>query len=221
MQRIFIIGDIHGCSKTFRKLVTEGIELTKSDKLYCIGDYIDRGNDSKGVIDYILELRKENYQVHTLRGNHEQMLMQSIESEDKFEHWMRNGGAATLKSFGINSVKELNPVYMDFFKRTKYFIQTKKFILVHAGLNFAIPNPLTDKKSMLWLRDYYVDKSCLNEMILIHGHNAKPNTFIRTQKFASPLNLDGGCVYKDKEGFGNLYALNFTERKLIEEKNID
>ena len=221
MQRTFIIGDIHGCSKTFRKLVTEEIQLRKSDKLYCIGDYIDRGNDSKGVIDFILKLRKENYQVHTLRGNHEQMLLQSTESEQKFESWMNNGGEATLNSFRINTVKELEPAYLNFFKRTKYFIQTKKFILVHAGLNFAIPKPLKDKDAMLWIRDYPIDYDFLNGRILIHGHTPRPYTFILSQKFESPINLDGGCVYKHRESLGHLYALNFTDKKFIEVKNID
>lgn len=59
MSRIFAIGDIHGCCKTFKKLILEKIQLTKNDIIYCIGDYIDRGNDSKGVIDFILQLQAE------------------------------------------------------------------------------------------------------------------------------------------------------------------
>ena len=61
MERIFAIGDIHGCSKTFEKLLTDKIQLQKDDKVYCIGDYIDSGDDSKGVIDLILKLRGEGY----------------------------------------------------------------------------------------------------------------------------------------------------------------
>lgn len=60
MPRIFIIGDIHGCNKTFRKLVLEKIIIRKTDKIYCLGDYIDRGPDSKGVIDFILLLAPES-----------------------------------------------------------------------------------------------------------------------------------------------------------------
>ncbi|MEP6597398.1 MAG: metallophosphoesterase, partial [Ginsengibacter sp.] len=81
MPRIFAIGDIHGCSKTFRKLLIEKINIQKSDEIYCIGDYIDRGEDSKGVIDFISQMRDKNYQIHTLRGNHEEMMLHSAENE--------------------------------------------------------------------------------------------------------------------------------------------
>lgn len=221
MQRIFFIGDIHGCSKTFKKLVAEKIRLTKSDKLYCVGDYIDRGNDSKGVIDFILKLRKKNYQIHTLRGNHEQLLLDSENGDNSFRHWMKNGGNKTLESFKVNSINKLKPVYRDFFKQTKYFIQTKSFIVAHAGLNFKIENPLSDKYSMLWMRDFPVDKDYLGGRILIHGHTPKTKYFISSQKFESPINLDGGCVFKNRDGFGSLFALNFYERRLIEVRNID
>jgi serine/threonine protein phosphatase 1 len=77
MPRVFIIGDIHGCNKTFRKLVLEKISIRKTDKIYCLGDYIDRGPDSKGVIDFIIQLRKDGFNIHTLRGNHEQLLLES------------------------------------------------------------------------------------------------------------------------------------------------
>lgn len=221
MQRIFIVGDIHGCSKTFKYLVTERIKLKKSDKLYCLGDYIDRGNDSKGVIDFILQLRKKKYQVHTLRGNHEQMLLNSENGKQSFSYWVRNGGEETLKSFNANSIKELKPIYLNFFKRTKFYINTKDYILVHAGLNFSKANPFDDKEAMLWIRYFSVDKNYLNGKILIHGHTPMHRDFILNQKFESPLNLDGGCVFKNREDYGYLYALNLTERKLIEQGNID
>jgi serine/threonine protein phosphatase 1 len=221
MQRIFIVGDIHGCSKTFKHLVTESIKLKKSDKLYCLGDYIDRGNDSKGVIDLILQMRKNNYQVHTLRGNHEQMLLESMTNDKSLEHWLKNGGQETLNSFKIKSLAKLNPVYLDFIKRTKFFIKTKDFILVHAGLNFTIGNPLADKDALLWIRNFNVDKNYLEGKILIHGHTPKSREIIISQKFESPINIDGGCVYKHISGYGSLFALNYYERKLIEVKNID
>ena len=67
MDRIFFIGDIHGCSRTLRKLVNEVIGIRKSDRIYFVGDYIDRGSDSKGVIDFLLELMESRYRITTLR----------------------------------------------------------------------------------------------------------------------------------------------------------
>ena len=221
MNRIFFIGDIHGCSKTFRKLVTERIGIRKTDLLYCVGDYIDRGNDSKGVVDFILELRKKNFQIYTLRGNHEQMLLDSGSGYYSFSLWLMNGGDRTLESFNINSIDELKPVYADFFRGTEYFIEEKDFIAVHAGLNFNIDDPLSDLHSMLWIRDFDVDRLYLKDKILIHGHTPLDTDIIKSQRFESPLNVDGGCVYKYNEGLGSLFAFDFYERKFIEVRNID
>jgi serine/threonine protein phosphatase 1 len=221
MQRIFFIGDIHGCSKTFKKLVTEKIRIQKTDKLYCVGDYIDRGNDSKGVIDFILQLKNDHYQIYTIRGNHESMLLRSEADHASFAHWIRNGGDKTLESFKIKSITELKPVYLDFFKRTKYFFYSRNFIVVHAGLNFEIDNPLIDKYSMMWNRSTLIDTRYLNGKLLIHGHTAKTNEYITSQSFESPFNIDGGCVYKQNQGFGNLFALSLNDKKLLFQKNID
>lgn len=221
MARIFAIGDIHGCSKTFQKLVLEKIRIQKSDKIYCIGDYIDRGQDSKGVIDFILKLRKKGYHIHTLRGNHEYLMMISTQSEKNYKHWIKNGGDATLKSFGVSSYDKLKPVYRSFFSRTKYFVQSDNFIFVHAGLNFQKKNPFEDKYAMLWVRDFPIDKQKLGNRTIIHGHSPKPMDFILKQQGKSAINIDGGCVFKQRADLGNLIALNVTEGKLIVVRNID
>ena len=220
MPRIFAIGDIHGCSKTFKKLMDK-ISIQKKDKIYCIGDYIDRGNDSKGVVDFILKLRSKGYQIRTLRGNHEEMMMISDQDEIKFKHWFKNGGEATLKSFGISSYKDLKPVYKNFFNRTKFIIQTSKFIFVHAGLNTQMPNPFEDKYAMLWIRDFTIDKHKLGNKILIHGHTPQPLDFILNQQVNNVINIDAGCVFKHREDMSCLIALNLNERKFIYTKNID
>lgn len=221
MGRVFMIGDIHGCSKTFRKLVLSNINIKKSDKIYCLGDYIDRGPDSKGVIDFILELRVKGYKVHTLRGNHEEMLMNSLNDERAKEHWINNGGDATLNSFNLNFINKINPYYLNFLKRTKYYIKTKDFIVVHAGLNFSIENPLLDKKAMLWIRNFKSDDKYLNGKKVVHGHTPIHRDDLISQNLNSVINIDGGCVYKDRDGLGSLFALDFKEGKLIEARNID
>jgi serine/threonine protein phosphatase 1 len=221
MGRIFAIGDIHGCSKTFQNLLLDKIKIQKADKIYCLGDYIDRGGDSKGVVDFILKLRKQGYRIHTLRGNHEQLMLDSIKSKNSFNHWIKNGGDSTLKSFRISSYDKMKPVYKNFFNRTKFFIQSGNFIFLHAGLNFQIPNPLEDKQAMLWVRNFPVDIAKLGNKVLIHGHSPKSIDLILKQQGESIINIDGGCVYKNIEGLGNLVCLNITNGKLIFSKSID
>ncbi len=224
MRRLFAIGDIHGCSKTFRKLLIGKIKIHKTDEVYCIGDYIDRGPDSKGVIDLILHLRQKGYTIHTLRGNHEQMMMDSFKSKPYYYNWITNGGGATLKSFSISSLKELAPGYIDFLNQTAYFYETPHYIFVHAGLNFNYPDPFQDKEAMLWIRGEEVDRKKLNGKIIIHGHTPKPYDFIMNQlqqpEIAS-INIDGGCVYTYRPDMGNLFAINLTDKKLIAVRNSD
>src|SRR5450432_4240901 len=130
MPGIFAIGDVHGCCNTLKKLLLEKLAIQKADIVYCIGDYVDRGNDSKGVLDFIIDLRIRGYQIHTIRGNHEQMMLDSTIDGERLQLWLKNGGAETLKRFGILSVNELSPEYLTFLKQTKFFIATDKYVFV-------------------------------------------------------------------------------------------
>jgi serine/threonine protein phosphatase 1 len=220
MPRTFAIGDIHGCSATFQKLLLEEIRIEKSDEIYCLGDYIDRGEDSKGVIDFILKLRHEGFTIHTLRGNHEEMMMEAFSDGLKFNHWLKNGGDAALRSFGVSFLDEVPQQYIDFIKRTKYFIATREFIFVHAGLNFRLKNPFLDKKAMLWTRDEYFDPLKINNRMMIHGHTPLSLENIRHPGNRHNINIDGGCVYNYKPGYGNLIALSLPDMKIIVVPNI-
>src|SRR5688500_13625324 len=73
--RRWVISDIHGCLTTLKTLVEQRISLTKADQLFLLGDYIDRGKHSAGVLDYLMGLVSEGYQIYPLLGNHEQMLL--------------------------------------------------------------------------------------------------------------------------------------------------
>jgi serine/threonine protein phosphatase 1 len=220
MSRIFAIGDIHGCINTFQKLLDE-IRLRKSDTIYCIGDYIDRGPDSKGVIDLILDLRKRGYRIRTLRGNHEQLMIESVMGKEDFDHWYSNGGESTLKSFGVASFKEMKPEYKTFFKHTRYYFASGTYIFVHAGLNFGPEDLFEDRDAMLWIRNFTIDKRKLGDRIIIHGHTPRPLEEIVNPERDDVFNLDAGCVYKNRPGHGYLVALNLKDREWLAVKNCD
>lgn len=97
-MRRFAISDIHGCLKTFQALL-ERIAFSKADILYLLCDYIDRGPDSRGLIDYIWKLKEAGYTMPCLRGNHEQMLLDEVANPND---WFR-GEPETLRSFGVRS----------------------------------------------------------------------------------------------------------------------
>ena len=98
-SRIFAIGDIHGCFQSFKILIEDKIRFNTSDKLILLGDYIDRGTESKEVIDYILRLQQNGSDIIPLLGNHEVMLLDAYDNKDKIPLWLYTGGIQTLKSF--------------------------------------------------------------------------------------------------------------------------
>lgn len=216
----YAISDIHGCNKTFNKLLDK-IGLNLEDQLFLLGDYIDRGPDSAGVIDTILDLKAEGYQVHCLRGNHEQMMIEASD-DTKYgsnEMWLRNGGRETLQSYYEGKYGTIPDAHLQFMDELSVCKVTDDFLFVHAGLNFDTPNPLDNKWSMLWIRDWYKDlnRHWLGDRIIVHGHTPQKRAKIE-QQFAQladfpVLNIDNGCVF-NYTGLGNLCAVELTERVL-------
>lgn len=220
-MRQFAISDIHGCVKTFKALL-EKIEFTTEDELYLLGDYIDRGPDSKGVIDYIWLLQKEGYVVHCLKGNHEQMLV----DERKRVSISNRGQKATLRSFEVLHQIHIPEQYIEWMDKLPYYFEVGHYILVHAGLSFTSGDPLTEFTEMIWIRNWYgdLDKEWLAERIIVHGHTpTKKSTILNNFKIIKDLpvvNIDNGCVFKYAEK-GNLIAMDLTNQELYFHANVD
>jgi len=215
-NRLFAVGDIHGCFNSFKKLIEREIQLTKSDKVVLLGDYIDRGSQSKEVIDYILDLKEKGIDIISLRGNHEQMLLDAFNEKELVSRWMLNGGNETLKSFGIGSIKQLGTNYIDFFGSLQFFFEFEDYLFVHAGFNDEIENPFDDTYHMIWkCREKYIH-SLLKDKTIVHGHCVIPsNTCDDRIKDNYPvINLDTGCVYADHSSYGRLTALELTTRTI-------
>ncbi|QMU31255.1 metallophosphoesterase family protein [Adhaeribacter radiodurans] len=216
----YAISDMHGCAKTFRYLVEESIKLQPTDQLFLLGDYIDRGPDTKGVIDFILELRAKGIAVTTLMGNHELMLLESLESDKYLLTWLRNGGQATLASFNVQQVTDIPVTYLNFFNQLDFFTELDDYLLVHAGFNFQASNPFTDYESMVWIRNFKLDKQFTNGRRIVHGHTPTGANQIKhsvTRPIFPVINIDGGCVYSRPSGLGKLVALNLDTLEITME----
>ena len=164
MGNRWVVPDIHGCLNTLKSLIENRINLSKSDAIYFLGDYIDRGPDSKGVIDYIMSLQNAGYEIHCLRGNHEDYCLRAWEADKKRfmfrsnieKDWRKNGASSTLDSFGVKRPRDIDEKYINWIKKTEYYIELDDCILVHAGMNFNISNPFEDTSSMMWIRNFKV-----------------------------------------------------------------
>lgn len=222
MSKRFVIGDVHGCALTLKALINKKIKPSKKDKIYFLGDYIDRGPDSKGVLKYILSLISKGYDISCLMGNHEVMLLNSMNSESNYYKWLWNGGSEALRSFKVRRAEQIPEKYINFLEGLKYYIELDNFILVHGGLNFNIENPLSDKEGMVWIRNKEVDLSKINNKKLIVGHTPTKLKKIKKSLKKERILLDGGCVYvHTKKKLGNLVALELNDMELIVQENID
>lgn len=216
-KRLLAIGDIHGCFDPFYELVGQKIRITKDDRLVLLGDYIDRGNKSRDVIDYILKLQDDGFDIIPLIGNHESMLLDAHANDQLKDNWFMNGGYQTLHSFGIESLDELDPRYLHFFKSLSHYYIQDKFIFVHAGFNDQINNPFEDQYQMIWSRNERYSNPFFNDKIIIHGHTPIPSSLCRQQVMSDPkvINIDTGCVYNDLGGYGHLTAIELFTMQLF------
>ena len=217
----YVISDIHGCYFTLRELLNK-IGLSKEDKICFLGDYIDRGSKSKEVIDYLIELKESGYNLHTIAGNHEEMVFDSIE----LENWTA-GADETLNSFGIDHFDQLGKKYIAWLNRLKPYLETERYIFVHAGLNFKYENPLDCTTDMAWIGNWYdsINYDWLQNRVIIHGH--VPISQNEIEKMLENItknqymNIDNGCFIKDKNGFGKLCCLELSKRILTFQNSVD
>jgi serine/threonine protein phosphatase 1 len=216
-ERLFAVGDIHGCFDPFCDLLERKIIIRKNDTLILLGDYIDRGLRSKEVIDYIIDLQEHGYDIIPLRGNHESMMLDSLESEQSTFNWFMNGGFETLNSFGVESVKKLSKKYIHFFKSLSFYYIRDQFIFVHAGFNDEISDPFEDKFEMLWSRRESYSNPVFKEKIIVHGHTPIPLSRCReeVQSDNGVINIDTGCVYDTLGDYGHLTAIELFTRELF------
>lgn len=224
-MRQIAITDIHGCNRTFRSLLNK-IGLNKEDELFLLGDYIDRGPDSKGVIDTIFKLMDDGFQVTCLRGNHEQMFLDISQAAPGSPLNLYPGLVETLVSFNARHPKDISPRHLEFMNNLAFYHEVEGYILVHAGLNFNLPDPFMDKQAMIWERYWYtkVNKNWVNNRVILHGHTpTKIEEILRMYESMNDmfaLILDSGCVFR-MEGMHHLTAFDMTKRELHFQPNVD
>ena len=223
----YAIADIHGCLKTFKSLL-DTIQFSTEDELFILGDFVDRGPNSKGVIDHIWKLQKEGYQIHCLRGNHDQMMLNAKSNQDLYEKWLVSGGRETFDNFKVDHIHKIPEEYFSWIESLPLYLETGKYIFVHAGLKFEKENPFEEEHAMMWQRGWYEDINYewLGERVIVHGHT--PITKAEVENMLNNLNekryldIDAGCVHKGKkEGLGDLACLVMNEDRLIFEENRD
>ena len=216
-MNIFAIGDIHGCLKQLINLQDKIINFPKynkeSDVIIYLGDYIDRGPNSKDVIQHILKLQKEKINSIFLMGNHEQIMIDFIFNKiNNLRYWLNLGADQTFKSYKIEVAEfikdgfeddkidklrnvlfnELSKEHIHFLKNLKLFYSVEKYLFVHAGINTEKALKDQDKIDFLWSRsDQFFDKNFKFEQIIVHGHTPEK----KVVNYPYRINIDTGCFF--------------------------
>lgn len=186
--RLIAIGDIHGHSLALKRLV-EVLQPTERDAVVMLGDYVNRGPDSRGVIEILLELQKR-CQLVPILGNHEEMMLESRNSIHAENCWRHDGGDATLASYGNDlAIANIPEEHWAFLGACLPSYETKDFIFTHA--NYAWHSPI-DKQSPTDLRWLSIEESKprahISGKTVILGHTPGP---IRDYGFCRAI--DTGC----------------------------
>ncbi|MCI5221443.1 MAG: serine/threonine protein phosphatase [Candidatus Electrothrix sp. AR4] len=210
ISKTCVIGDIHGCFNSLKKLLK--LVENEAESFVFLGDYIDRGPDSKQVVDAILKLKKRQRDVVTLLGNHEIMLIDYLRGHNDAT-FMKAGGGATLASYGIKpktppaQVKELLPEeHINFFNELPLLREDQHGIYVHAGLEPGVHLTRQVSSYCLWIRDEFIRSSYKFVKPVIFGHTVFRDPLVQKNK----IGIDTGAVYG-----GKLTALLLPEKRFF------
>lgn len=193
-ERVFAIGDIHGRLDLFEALMA-AIETQDQQRgpaqttIILLGDLIDRGPGSLGVLalarQWQQERRKAGQALHILMGNHEEMLLESLERVEVLRHFVQHGGRETILSFGLDektyssaSWEELQALmqriiaqeWIDFIKSFEQSLHIGDYTFVHAGIRPGVPMEAQTPADLRWIREPFLSSEQAHGSVIVHGH---------------------------------------------------
>ena len=192
----FAIGDIHGCLQALDRVLglIEAQAAGSAHRLVFLGDYIDRGPDSAGVIARLRALQAHAPdRVICLKGNHEDLMLHAVDRPDRVEPWLNNGGDASLDSWGCRSVAEVAPDIVDWIAACPTWFEDERRIFVHAGLRPGLEPSRQSDRDRLWIREEFLGVDHDFGKFVVHGHT--PQKGGAPDLHAHRVNLDTGAVY--------------------------
>ncbi|MEQ8525340.1 metallophosphoesterase family protein [Gracilimonas sp.] len=218
---IIAIGDIHGCAASNEALLKTLHQEYNHEPVYVfLGDYTDRGPDSKKVVEQLIDFEKDHECVF-LTGNHDQMLLDAYEKGD-WNLWLSNGGNTTLSNYDSSPGDfNLPEEHYEFFKSTVLYWETEKYFFVHGGISpdLTIEENLDSKyerDQFIWQRDHVYSRKNVWEKTVVFGHTPVKEPIVEENM----LGIDTGCVYAER-GYGVLTAVALPEMKFIQQESLD
>jgi serine/threonine protein phosphatase 1 len=203
--RVYAVGDTHGCAEKLdaihARIAEDAGAAPEPERLIVyLGDYVDRGPDSRGVIERVLAPPISGLAVH-LCGNHEAMMLDVLDhpgDEAALALWLRNGGVATLTSYGLSGedppetwAGRLPPAHLAFLRGLVRSHRAGGYLFAHAGIRPGVPLDAQDADDLIWIREPFLHSTADHGAVVVHGHTPERAPVIRPNR----IGLDTGAVY--------------------------
>jgi serine/threonine protein phosphatase 1 len=229
--RVYAIGDLHGRFDLLRKMaaliradLAERPPPRRTVEVF-LGDYIDRGPQSREVVEWLIGTPPLANERICLLGNHEDMLLDAMVKPDAFANWLHNGGDATLASYGVNIrpfagraklaeggaqlADSLPARHREFFESLLRMADFEPYLFVHAGIRPACPLADQDPEDLIWIRAPFLNSSADFGRVVVHGHTPVERPEVRPNR----INLDTGAYFS---GRLTCLALEGTSRRFLQ-----
>lgn len=214
-ERVYAIGDIHGCLDLLDRLLAmidadEAQRPAAESYLVVLGDVIDRGPDSRGVVERLMGLRGGRRETRFLKGNHEEIFLTAVAGDPRATRLLsRVGGRETILSYGVtpDEYNELDfdeltallgervpPEHVAFLDGFDDWVETGDYRFVHAGIRPEVPMRDQKASDLRWIRDDFLKHRGAHDMMIVHGHNISEEVEVRPNR----IGIDTGAYATGK-----------------------
>jgi serine/threonine protein phosphatase 1 len=223
-QLLYAVGDIHGRLDLLQRLlemIRRDAEASRAARriLIFLGDYVDRGPDSRGVVERLIGDVPQGFDVHFLKGNHEAILLDFIAEPWRLDHWLQNGGEETMRSYGVDTQslallgsppsawrdafsEALPETHLRFFRNLQLSVTFGDYLFVHAGVRPGVPLGEQSAADLVWIRAPFLDHAEPFGKVVVHGHTPGEEPVTRSNR----VGIDTGAVFT-----GRLTALRLED----------
>jgi len=224
-QLVYAVGDIHGRLDLLEAMLglieTDARASGEASRrtLIFVGDYVDRGPDSRGVVERLISGLPQGFDAHFLKGNHEAILLDFLEEAWRLDHWLLNGGDATMRSYGIDTeqlarlrappevwrqafAEALPEAHLHFFRNLQLSVSFGDYLFVHAGVRPGVPLGAQTEADLIWIRGPFLEHADPFGKIVVHGHTPGEEPVTRPNR----IGIDTGAFFT-----GRLTALKLQD----------
>jgi serine/threonine protein phosphatase 1 len=228
-ERVYAIGDVHGRLDLLRDLLrriddhSAGLPPAESTHIILLGDLIDRGTQSREVLNFVYSIQQRTDGIVTLLGNHEELMLKAIDKvPGTLDAWMRMGGRATVRSFGLEppaageSARDyadrlraaVPPELLEWMRTLPLTASSGSYMFCHAGIRPGVSLKRQSRTDLLWIRKEFLEDDSSHGVVVVHGHSIAADVEMRSNR----IGIDTGAY---RTGVLTALYLEGAEREII------